>query len=1618
MRKKFLSILLAFALIMTILPPLAGQQVEAAGTYFIFEGLGQSKNSPTKTNDKAIRLEGSYNSVSESSIVYSVEQILDKDANPMRVGLKRQKTTAGLAAINGTITVVGLELFPGLNRVTFEGKAGFSDLKDTFFIEYIDNPVIYDLKFLGRSGEYPLTEDKIVVTQDMTTQLNTGNITMEGQAPNAAEVFVYINEDFNKSFRVVNNRFFASGLTLRPGKNTVKFVVSNATQKVETTKEFIYFNGDVTLFDVSFGPDPDNDGLEAGESHDLTQNPVIPGVTGNTLKISGKIVVPNSYQEKPTPPVIETAVIDDASGDGTWSAGDTITITFDKDTNQPAPGGLTLKVNVDQLIDWTVNGGIHIGSQYSAGWTNARTLQITVGDPSGNTVAGSMIAELPRLGIRPSANLTTADGLSNPSNSTSVLIGRIDATGAFPYIVSVTANDGSATPGLAVNDEIVIRYDRPTNTMGLPLGNVVSKALLDQAFTFDDLDTGALNDGMLGTDYYGLWDDAQTLRIVINDIAGNNFEPGDALMMTNANVDNTRDVRDAGDTVAARYLNRPYPVAGTYGNTTAPVFLPNPNLANLTDADNIKIRMVGQGEGTFTIDVDNNNADPADDLLEASPSFYANGATPAVDAPYFVLEFKDVPVGTIAATENLTAATPQLMYDRAYSFIFNIRNYVKTLTNGQVTEDTLSGFSFMLRNDGLEYVTDVRYLNNYQNVMATTDQYLDLNGQQLKGTNFDVFEMPVYLELQSNKAITGTVGLKVFDRNGVELAAPAGWYTVLTGTDVPTGMQTSKRIVRINQLPRAGYQSLQVTITSGGVTGAAFNQPLTYVFGPYATFTKLYNGMTVESPNNPSTPDIGKDQLEFHGTITNVDNSTIVGSSGGSPTIFMTINGKSIDIAYNPTTRIFSVDNTTARNMLNTGKNTVIFTYQYGTAYYKREVIINVFPTDFPEVPAAGSSGIYPSTLSALRKDPDRFIELSQGIYSTKEKAYTVYGSFKLLQMSNIDSSLTTVQDGQYRFEVLRNGVPVANWDLKRNQFRTDGGQTYNSASPVPNLNVTYDRARGYFNFELINQTIEANTGAVVYTFVAYKETANTFYRMEIQSIDTPYTILRPFLPEQKVINQNYLDVIIHSPDASSIVSGKFVGEKFDFDADNNGTVDFQDAFRIRVKDLKPNKESEIKFTITLDSGETIPGSFKVLYTPTNIQGAQHIEAMSNKLSAFNKAVELTFPRGTVLTNKVDPTDRNAIQRLYANHDILLGIGNRFNGLVDPRIYETQPSGFRNKIALSELEFNATMPERFMMASPMYWIDAGLADNPMTFDFDPTETGLLPFQFPSTGKPSYMDRDEDTVLVPTQRGELTLQFDQQVVQFAGTQITVFRYDPILQMWENIGGKVNDRNNTVTVPFDQFGYYAVMKLQYSFTDITSHPYARDELDAIYSKGVMNNFDDQSFGANNNVTRGEFAAMVIKALNIPLNYDNSNLHFDDVSTVIVPGALWDYRYIETAAREGIIHGISPRIFEPYSQLTREQAAVILARSLELKMEVEKDKIDADLSKEFQDYSAVYIYARPAVLAVQDAGLMKGSQVDPQDPKAGFVFQPKDNLLRSDAAIMMTRVMTSKKLLPKMN
>ncbi|MGF7049079.1 hypothetical protein J2T13_003587 [Paenibacillus sp. DS2015] len=551
-----------------------------------------------------------------------------------------------------------------------------------------------------------------------------------------------------------------------------------------------------------------------------------------------------------------------------------------------------------------------------------------------------------------------------------------------------------------------------------------------------------------------------------------------------------------------------------------------------------------------------------------------------------------------------------------------------------------------------------------------------------------------------------------------------------------------------------------------------------------------------------------------------------------------------------------------------------------------------------------------------------------------------------------------------------------------------------------------------------IQDFVTDQPGTYVYTLELINETgAKTSQRLELVREASSYRIIspQPTVGDKYVVNKNFVHFDIEAEGATSVIIDKEPALKRTDLGDNRFVLDYVG--------LKQDKSTKIKIQI-VRGGVTNTDTIEVFYTGTVAVDAQYMAPkVANKYSVFNKAVQLNFPKGTVLQG----TDVRGLNKYYPDTKLLFGIAEPNSGVVERRNDYGNVIGFpgtgENSGASTWnipdqflLNFGSTVKtNNFSRVSEVYWISGGLGElgDKGTAAYKPATNGLAPYSVDGLfGDP---ETPAERKVVPSQRGTLTLSYNTNVVDDAGYTITVFRYNANRQ-WENIAGVVDSKKHTVTVPFDEFGYYTVMKMSRGYSDVTNHQWARNVLNALYSKGFMNNIRFEQFGADDQTTRGEFATLLVKGLSLPLKYSNKQTFAD-----LVPGAssiTWDYAHIETAARAGIVTGLTDGIYGPDRAVTREQAAVMIARALKLKLAINDQKLKDSVAKSFLDSGNIDSYALSAIQAVTKAGIMSGSAVTQAgQKKPSYNFNPKSNMTRAEAAkIAVELLKKSTKIFPK--
>ena len=175
---------------------------------------------------------------------------------------------------------------------------------------------------------------------------------------------------------------------------------------------------------------------------------------------------------------------------------------------------------------------------------------------------------------------------------------------------------------------------------------------------------------------------------------------------------------------------------------------------------------------------------------------------------------------------------------------------------------------------------------------------------------------------------------------------------------------------------------------------------------------------------------------------------------------------------------------------------------------------------------------------------------------------------------------------------------------------------------------------------------------------------------------------------------------------------------------------------------------------------------------------------------------------------------------------------------------------------------------------------------------------------------------------------------------------------------------------------------------NFTDINGH-WAKEHILFTVSRGLFSGTGKTTFSPNTTLTRGMFVTALGRLAGIdPADYKNGK--FTDVKT-----DAYYAPYVNWAASKGIVNGTGATTFAPDNKITREQMAVIMKNYA--------DKMGYSIPKTleavtFADNAQISSWAKDAVKAMQQAGVLSG--------KANNLFDPKGNATRAEAATVLHR------------
>ncbi len=171
----------------------------------------------------------------------------------------------------------------------------------------------------------------------------------------------------------------------------------------------------------------------------------------------------------------------------------------------------------------------------------------------------------------------------------------------------------------------------------------------------------------------------------------------------------------------------------------------------------------------------------------------------------------------------------------------------------------------------------------------------------------------------------------------------------------------------------------------------------------------------------------------------------------------------------------------------------------------------------------------------------------------------------------------------------------------------------------------------------------------------------------------------------------------------------------------------------------------------------------------------------------------------------------------------------------------------------------------------------------------------------------------------------------------------------------------------------------------YNDIDSVTWAATAINELTKEGIVSGDGNGTFRPNDNVTREEFAKMLVSALDMV--DENASCGFDDVGKND-----WFYKYVASAYTAGIVNGISETEFGVKRNITRQEMAAMSARALERY----KKAAEIRTGITFEDDEMIADWAKGAVDTLYRAGIMSGTD--------GGNFEPEKIATRAQAAVVI--------------
>ena len=198
----------------------------------------------------------------------------------------------------------------------------------------------------------------------------------------------------------------------------------------------------------------------------------------------------------------------------------------------------------------------------------------------------------------------------------------------------------------------------------------------------------------------------------------------------------------------------------------------------------------------------------------------------------------------------------------------------------------------------------------------------------------------------------------------------------------------------------------------------------------------------------------------------------------------------------------------------------------------------------------------------------------------------------------------------------------------------------------------------------------------------------------------------------------------------------------------------------------------------------------------------------------------------------------------------------------------------------------------------------------------------------------------------------------------------------------------------TIKHKSNGIYTVIQNNRYFTDLQSH-WSQFDVELLANRLIVNGISESTFDPDGQVTRAQFAAMLVRALGI--HTTGQKINFLDVNN-----SDWYADAIGAAVQSGIVAGYTDGNFQPNRPISRQELTVMLQRAAQFAgLSPLNQSLDYEqITKEFQDSKLTPTWAQDAMLEAIQRGWIRG--------RSNTQLVPQGAASRAEAVVMIKRLL----------